>query len=346
MTDREIIATALDWARSGKRVALATVVATWGSSPRATGSRLAVDQDGRFIGSVSGGCVEGEILATAEEVIASGQPALREFGVSNAKAWSVGLACGGAIRIFVERIEDCDFLQSLIEDAGDGRDTATVIALESGERTRFDADLSPEAWLGAWDDPTRHALSTAAKKGNDALVETPRGLFFLELWRAPLRLAIVGAVHIAQALAPIATLAGYQVTLIDPRPAFADEARFPGARILAAWPEDVLPDFRLDSRTALVALSHEPRIDDPALMAALRSPAFYIGALGSRGSAEKRRARLRAQGAADEALARIHGPIGLAIGAATPAEIAIAISAELTGALRLAPKAAFRSVAE
>jgi xanthine dehydrogenase accessory factor len=342
MTDREIIATALGWARSGKHVALATVVATWGSSPRATGSRLAVDQDGRFIGSVSGGCVEGEILATAEEVIASGQPALREFGVSNERAWSVGLACGGAIRIFVERIENCDFLQSLIEDADAGRDAATIVALESGERIRFDAGLPPEAW----DDLTRHALSTAAEKGNDALVETPRGLFFVELWRAPLRLAIVGAVHIAQALAPIATLAGYQVTLIDPRPAFADKARFPGARILAAWPEDVLPEFRLDSRTALVALSHEPRIDDPALMAALRSSAFYIGALGSRGSAEKRRARLRAQGMADEALARIHGPIGLAIGAATPAEIAISIAGELTAALRLAPKAAIRSAAE
>ncbi|MDI9847788.1 XdhC family protein [Rhodoblastus sp. 17X3] len=342
MTDREIIATALDWARSGKRVALATVIATWGSSPRATGSRLAVDQDGRFIGSVSGGCVEGEILATAEEVIASGRPALREFGVSNEKAWSVGLACGGAIRIFVERIEECDFLQSLIEDAGAGRDAATTLALDSGERIRFDRDSAPEAW----DDLTRHAISTAAEKGDDALVETPRGLFFVELWRAPLRLAIVGAVHIAQALAPIAILAGYQVTVIDPRRAFADAARFPGARILAAWPDEALPDFRLDSRTALVALSHEPRIDDPALIAALRSPAFYIGSLGSRGSAERRRARLRAQGVDDEALARIHGPIGLAIGAATPAEIAIAIAAELTGALRLAPKAALRSAAE
>ncbi|WP_296713248.1 XdhC/CoxI family protein [Rhodoblastus sp.] len=342
MTDREIIATALDWARRGKRVALATVVATWGSSPRATGSRLAVDQDGRFIGSVSGGCVEGEILATAEEVIASGRPALREFGVSNERAWSVGLACGGAIKIFVERIEDCDFLQSLTDDASAGRDAVTVVDLDSGERTRFDVDASPEAL----DDLTRHAIATTAEKGNDALVETPRGLFFIEVWRAPLRLAIVGAVHIAQALAPIATLAGYQVTLIDPRSAFADATRFPGAKILAGWPDEVLPDLHLDSRSALVALSHEPRIDDPALMAALRSPAFYIGALGSRGSAEKRRSRLRAQGVADEPLARIHGPIGLAIGAATPAEIAIAIAGELTGALRLAPKAALRSAAE
>jgi xanthine dehydrogenase accessory factor len=337
MTDQDdIIATALDWARRGKRVALATVVETWGSSPRGIGSRLAVDEDGRFIGSVSGGCVEGEILATAEEVIASGRPALRAFGISNEKAWSVGLACGGAIKIFVERIEHADLMRSLIEGARAGRDAMTIVALDSGARSLFETG-SPRA---EWDDLTRHALGAAATRGNDALVETPAGLFFIEVWRAPLRLVIVGAVHIAQILAPIATLAGYDVTLIDPRAAFADESRFPGVKMLARWPDEALADFRLDGRSALVALSHEPRIDDPALIAALRSPAFYVGALGSLGSAEKRRARLRALGAPEAELARIHGPIGLPIGAATPAEIAIAIAAELTQALRLDPMAA------
>jgi xanthine dehydrogenase accessory factor len=336
----DILAQALDWARRGKRVALATVVATWGSSPRGVGSRLAVDEDGLFIGSVSGGCVEGEILATAEEVIAGGRPALREFGVSNETAWSVGLACGGSIRIYVERIESGDFLQDLIDGARAGREAITLVALDSGERILFDAESV------ALDDLTRHALREVAGQGNDALVETPRGLFFIEVWRAPLRLAIIGAVHIAQALAPIAALAGYDVTIIDPRIAFAGAQRFPGFKILAAWPDDALPEFRLDARTALVALSHEPRIDDLALIAALRSPAFYIGALGSRGSAEKRHARLRAQGIAENALARIHGPIGLAIGAATPVEIAIAIAAEMTGALRLAPKVLLGNAAE
>ena len=344
MNDRDdVIATALDWARRGRRVALATVVATWGSSPRGVGSRLAVDEDGRFIGSVSGGCVEGEILATAEDVIANGRPALREFGVSNEKAWSVGLACGGSIKILVERIEDCDLLQSLIDGARAGQDAVTLVALDSGQRMVVEAD-SP--LLAFRDDLTRHVLVAALARGKDALVETPHGLFFIEVWRARLRLAIVGAVHIAQALAPIAVLAGYDVTLIDPRPAFADERRFPGVRLLTGWPDDVLPDYGLNGRTALVALSHEPRIDDPALIAALRGSAFYIGALGSGGSAEKRRVRLRAQGVSDAALARIHGPIGLAIGAASPAEIAIAIAAEMTGALRLNPLAVVGSAAE
>ena len=344
MNDQDdITAEALDWVRRGKRVALATVVATWGSSPRGVGSRLAVDEDGHFIGSVSGGCVEGEILATAAEVIAAGRPALREFGVGNEMAWSVGLACGGAIKVFVERIEGADFLQGLIDGARAGRESVTLVALDSGERHLFEPELAAQA---AWDDLTRRTLFAVARQGKDALVETPLGRFFLEVWRPPLRLAIIGAVHIAQALAPIAALAGYDVTIIDPRSAFADEPRFPGFRMLAAWPGDVLPEFRPDARTALVALSHEPRIDDLALTAALRSPAFYIGALGSNGSAEKRRMRLRAQGFSEGELARIHGPIGLAIGAATPAEIAIAIAAEMTEALRLAPKAVLGSAAE
>jgi xanthine dehydrogenase accessory factor len=343
MDDRsDILATALGWARRGRKVALATVVATWGSSPRGAGSLLAMDENGLFIGSVSGGCVEGEILATAEEVLATGRSVLRRFGVSNEQAWSVGLACGGTISIFVERIERIELLQGLNENARAGQEALTLLDLDSGERFVFD----PEAPPADWDALTRQALVPAARQGKDVLVQTPRAKFFLEHWRGPLRLAIVGAVHIAQALAPIAALAGYDVTLIDPRGAFADPARFPGVKLISGWPEDVLADHRFNSRSALVALSHEPRIDDPALAAALNSPAFYIGALGSRGSADKRRQRLRGRGFPDSALARIHGPIGLAIGAANPAEIAIAVAAEMTEALRLDPKAALGRAAE
>ncbi|HUO55465.1 MAG TPA: XdhC family protein [Rhodoblastus sp.] len=337
----DIVAKALDWRRQGRGVALATVVSTWGSSPRGIGSRLAVDEDGQFIGSVSGGCVEAEILASAEDVIADGRPVLREFGVGDDKAWSVGLACGGAIKIFIERLEDLDLLQGLIDDAGAGREAQTLVVLETGARAHFD-----RAVQAIGDDLTRQALLAAARQGRDRLVDTPAGLFFLEHWRPPLRLLIVGAVHVAQALAPIATATGYDVTLIDPRAAFADPRRFPSAKLVNAWPDDVLPNLRLDARTALVVLSHEPRIDDPALIAALNSPAFYIGALGSRATAEKRRTRLRGLGFDDVALARVHGPVGLAIGAATPAEIAIAIAAELTETLRLAPVSALESAAE
>ncbi len=336
----EVLATALAWARQGRNVALATVVATFGSSPRPVGARLAVDAEGRFAGSVSSGCVEGEILATAEEVIAKGRPSLREFGASNERVWSVALTCGGTIRIFVERLAQIDELQDLLDQARSGREAATLLALDNGRRRPLDATLAD------WDEPSRRIALAAARAGEPALIETPRGAFFLEFWRPPLRLLVVGAVHIAQSLAPIATLAGYDVTVIDPRAAFADPQRFPGTRLARAWPEEVLAASPPDARTAIVALSHEARIDDPALRAALNSPAFYVGALGSRASAEKRRARLRAQGVAEAALARLRGPVGLAIGAGSPAEIAIAIAAEMTVALRLAPPALLEAAAE
>jgi xanthine dehydrogenase accessory factor len=326
----EVLAEALDWARHGQAVALATVVATSGSSPRPVGARLAIASSGRFAGSVSSGCVEGEILATAEEVIASGRPILREFGASPEGIWSVALTCGGAIRIFVERLAQADELQALLDQAHAGRDSATLLALEDGWRRPLDSTIA------GWDEPDRRAALAAARAGKCILIETRGGAHFLEFWRPPPRLLIVGAVHIAQSLAPMARLAGYDVTVIDPRAAFADPERFPGTRLKRAWPEEALAESPPDARTALVALSHEARIDDPALRAALASPAFYVGALGSCASAEKRRVRLRAQGVTESALARLHGPVGLAIGAATPAEIAIAIAAEMTEALRLA----------
>ncbi len=336
----EILEKALAWARQGRAVALATVVATSGSAPRPVGSRLAVDADGRFIGSVSSGCVEGEILATAEEVIVSGRPALREFGASDERAWSVALTCGGTIKIFVERLAQIDLLQTLLDRARVGDEAATVAALNSGRR------MSLAEALRDCDEFCRHALRAAARVGKTAMIETPRGMFFLEFWRPPPRLAIVGAVHIAQTLAPLALLAGYDVTVIDPRSAFADPERFPGVNLVVGWPAAVLSRHPPDARTAVVALSHEQRIDDPALVAALNGPAFYIGALGSRASAEKRRARLRALGFSEAAVARVRGPVGLAIGAATPAEIAIAVAAEMTGALRLAPSVALGAAAE
>jgi len=325
---REVLA----WARSGRKAALATVVSTWGSSPRAAGSRLAVDEFGHFIGSVSGGCVEGEVLANAAEVMETGKHTLLEFGVSDGNAWSVGLACGGAIKIFVEKIADPSAFEPIVRNLDRGEETAAAVDLDSGERVLYDNASLDGLYF---DKASRRALFTARARGLESLTETPGRKFFVEFWRPPLRLIIVGAVHIAQALAPIAAAAGYQVILVDPRSAFATPERFAGVELHREWPEDFFQSLRIDARCALVALTHEPRIDDPALIAALRSPAFYIGALGSRGSAEKRRARLRAQGFGESALARIHGPIGLSIGAASPPEIAIAIAAEMTAALRL-----------
>ncbi len=332
MDDRsKVVGEALGWARDGRRVALATVVSSWGSSPRPAGARMAVDETGHFVGSVSGGCVEGEVLATAAEVMAGGRPALLEFGVSDERAWSVGLACGGAISIFVEGLSNSVFFQPILEGLSHGRSSASLLALDSGERAPLDSDGFAHFDL---DEEGARAIRRALASGREGLVETSRGKFFLEFWRPPLRLFIVGAVHIAQALAPIARIAGYAVAIVDPRGAFATAERFAGFDLLAEWPEDVMPRVRLDESCALVALTHEPRIDDPALIAALRSPAFYVGALGSATTAEKRRKRLSAQGFGERSLSRIHGPIGLAIGAANPEEIAVAIAAEMTAALR------------
>jgi len=327
----KILSEAVAWRRSGRGVALATVVSTWGSSPRAVGSRLAVDDAGHFIGSVSGGCVEGEVLVAATEAMETGRPALLEFGVSDEKAWSVGLSCGGAIKVLVETIADPEFFARIIENLEHRRPTACVVAVESGRRTGLEHDLRS---LGL-DEQSCETLLASASEVRDKLVETPAGRFFVEFWRPPLRLFIVGAVHIAQALASIAATAGYDVTIVDPRTAFATPERFAGVKIEAEWPDSFFEKRPLDEGDALVTLTHEPRIDDPALIAALRSPAFYVGALGSRGSAEKRRQRLRGQNFGEDALERINGPIGLPIGAATPAEIAIAIAAAMTAARRL-----------
>jgi xanthine dehydrogenase accessory factor len=270
----------------------------------------------------------------------TGRPALLEFGVSDEKAWSVELSCGGAIKVLVETIADPQFFARINENLEHRRSTACVVAVESGRRTGLEHDLRS---LGL-DEQSCETLQASASEGRDKLVETPAGRFFVEFWRPPLRLFIVGAVHIAQALASIAATAGYDVTIVDPRTAFATPERFAGVKIEAEWPDSYFEKCPLDAGDALVALTHEPRIDDPALIAALRSPAFYIGALGSRGSAEKRRQRLRGQNSGEDALARINGPIGLPIAAATPAEIAIAIAAALTAARRLG-RAAIRSAA-
>jgi xanthine dehydrogenase accessory factor len=338
-----ILREALTWVCKGRKTALATVVSTWGSSPRAAGSRLAVDEAGHFVGSVSGGCVEGEVLAHAAEVMETGRPVLLDFGVSDGKAWSVGLACGGAIKVFIEKIADAAFFEPVIKSLDLGEALATALDLESGERLLLDGASLDRLYF---DKSSRRALFAAETHGAETMLEAAGRKFFVEFWRPPLRLIIVGAVHIAQALAPIAEAAGYRVILLDPRAAFATPERFAGFELRREWPQDFFRSFRLDARSALVALTHEPRIDDPALIAALRSHAFYIGALGSRGSAEKRRVRLRAQGFGEAALARIHGPIGLDIGAASPPEIAIAIAAEMTAALRLERAQSFGSAAE
>ena len=316
----DIPALALDWHRAGRGAALATVVETWGSAPRPVGSQLVIDREGAMEGSVSGGCVEGAVVIEGLEALEDGKARLREFGVSDDDAFSAGLACGGRIRVLVEPVGGSlaeATLAALVEARAGRRPVAYVLDLEA---------LSGGKVAGAGDYPDRFR---ADKSG----VEED-GRTFVAIHNPPLRIMVVGAVHIAQPLVGMARASGYDVTVIDPRPAFAAAARFPGQAILEDYPDEIMPGLGLDARTAVVTLTHDPKIDDPAIREALGSEVFYLGCLGSKRTHAKRVERLAAAGYSDDAIARIHAPVGLAIGARSPAEIAISVLAEITRVLR------------
>lgn len=318
----DIPAIALDWHRAGRGAALATVVETWGSAPRPVGSQLAVSAAGEIEGSVSGGCVEGAVVTEAQDALSTGRPRIVTYGVSDDNAFAVGLACGGTIRVLVEPVGAGqaelaeDLLADLVAARAARRPVAYVVDTESWTRR-----LAARA-----DFPDRFRTDRSGFEDD--------GATFVSIHNPPLRLLVVGAVHIAQALVPMARLAGFDPIVSDPRGAFAAGHRFPGEVIREAYADELFPEVGLDARTAVVTLSHDPRIDDPGLEAALASNVFYIGALGSTRTHAKRVERLAARGWPQDAIARIHAPVGLAIGARSPAEIAVSILAELTQALR------------
>ncbi len=330
-----VLAQAVRWTDEGRRVALATVTRTWGSAPRRAGSHMAVAGSGDFAGSVSGGCIEGAVIQAAMEVIESGVPRAMEFGITNEMAWEVGLACGGRIQIFVERVSSGDgagvaLLRRVREAQGEGRDVLLATRLADGRRFLMEAGETANA-LGV----AAPEVDAALRSAESRLAETPDGPVFLRPYARPPHLVIVGAVHIAQALVPMAVAAGFRATVVDPREGFATEGRFPGSTLVREWPDRAMARLKLDHRSAVAALTHDPKIDDPALLSALASDAFYVGALGSRKTQAARRERLAAAGCSAAALDRVRGPIGLSIGAKTPGEIALAALAEVVAALRL-----------
>jgi xanthine dehydrogenase accessory factor len=312
---------ARSWLDEHGRVAMATVVSTWGSAPVPVGGQLVVTVDDRFEGSVSGGCVEVDVLVEAADVMASGQPKLLEFGVSEETAWRAGLPCGGKIKVLVEPLTRADIamIDAIIE-ARRARETVVVMTrIADGKRQLYksgDGAMPPE-------------VASHLASGLIGLIETPDGEVFVQPLVAPLRIIVAGATHIGQVFAELARQVGYSVTVVDPRSAFATKERFgAAAAAMAEWPEASFDKLGLDARTVVVALTHASHIDDEALTAALRAPCLYIGALGSRGTHAKRLERLTAAGFTPEELQRIHAPIGLAIGAKGPAEIAVSILAE------------------
>lgn len=309
---------ALAWHDEGRGSVLATVVETWGSAPRRIGAQLVIAGDGEMQGSVSGGCVEGAVVLEAIEALEKGEQRLLEYGVSDGDAFAVGLACGGTIRILVEpvgKVLPDDLLRELVAARAARKPVAYEVSMKTGARRLVTSGYAP-----------RFAMD---RSGFEA-----EGEVFVGIHNPPLRLVIVGAVHIAQALVPMARIAGYDPVVVDPRGAFGSEARFPETRLVADWPDEALEEIGVDSRTALVLLTHDPKLDDPALHVALRSGCFYIGALGSTRTHAARVARLEKAGFDAADIARIHGPVGLDIGAAGPAEIAVSILGEMTRVLR------------
>jgi xanthine dehydrogenase accessory factor len=310
--------TALNWHQSGAGSVLATVVETWGSAPRRVGAQLAISGQGQIEGSVSGGCVEGAVIVEALEALEDGSQRMLEFGVSDEDAFAVGLACGGTIRVLIEPVGTVmpeDVLIELVAARAARVPLAYEVNLELGVRRLLHDGHA---------DRMRMDRSGFEEDGDT----------FVAVHNPPLRLIVVGAVHIAQALVPMARIAGYDPVLIDPRDAFGSAERFPGETIVQDWPDEAVAKLGLDTRTALVLLTHDPKLDDPALMAALNSEVFYIGALGSKRTHAKRVERLEAAGFGAQQIERIHGPIGLDIGAAGPSEIAVAVLAQMTAVLR------------
>ncbi len=309
---------ALAWHDAGKGAVLATVTETWGSAPRRVGSQLAISGEGEIEGSVSGGCVEGAVIVEALEALEAGEARNLEFGVSDGDAFAVGLACGGTIRILIEPVGSVmpeTLLRDLVHARAARKALAYVVNVASGAR-HLDSEGHQD----------RFRMDRSGFE--------PDGETFVAIHNPPLRLIVVGAVHITQALIPMARIAGYDPVIIDPRETFGSETRFPGETILHDWPDDAVESLGLDARTALVLLTHDPKLDDPALEKALRSGCFYVGALGSTRTHAKRVDRLTESGFDADEIAQIHGPIGLDIGAAGPSEIAVSIIAEMTKVLR------------
>ncbi len=280
---RDVLAEVDRWRAEGAPVALATVVATWGSAPRTVGGKMAITADRRIVGSVSGGCVEGAVVEAGSEILASGAPRLLKFGVADDTAWSVGLACGGAIEVFVEPLAEAIHLA--VGDALRPRSEPVAVATVLSGVARPAGSWPCSTTARRWERSTKPALGAARAalaEGRSRRLPHGDGELFVDVLMPSPRLIVVGGVHIAISLVRLAKELGYRTVLVDPREAFASAKRFPNVdEIVSAWPDEALARLALNAGTAVAVLAHDPKLDDPALRAALASPAFYVGALGS-----------------------------------------------------------------
>lgn len=322
-------------------IALATVIETWGSAPRKVGAKMAVRPDGAMVGSVSGGCVEGAVVEAAQKTLADGRPQLLEFGVADETAWAVGLACGGRIKIWVERLDTAvyPFIQQLISNDQAGA-CVTILSGPAelvGRKVAWDANGRFVGNLGVKTVEEAALAAAQQTKHSQQITLSEEITAFVDVYRPSPTLVMVGGVHIAIALTSMAKTLGYRTIVVDPRRAFGSQARFPHVdELIQAWPKQAFSQIELTGDTAVALLTHDPKIDDPALHVVLNSHAFYIGALGSRKTHAKRKQRLAETGFDAASIDRIHAPIGLDIGADNPEEIALAVMAEIVQAYRRA----------
>jgi len=327
---RELLTTIQEWIQTGStKVAVARVIKTWGSSPRPVGSIMLVNESGKIAGSVSGGCVEGAVAKVALEVLEKGKPRLLSYGVSNEDAWTVGLACGGKLDVFVEAVDfENDVAWKQILDSTINNQGSTLISRlsENDPLTALSNDINNEK------DKNLASFATLAfEERKHQLVEHEGAQYFIQTFpRKPL-LLLIGAAHITVDLVAQAQLFGFETVVIDPRGYFAENITFTQQpdSILNNYPSEVLDQFPLDAYTFVAVLSHDPKIDDDALKVLLKKPVAYIGALGSKKTHQKRIERLQEAGFSEKEISRIHAPIGVNINAKSAREIALSVISQI-----------------
>jgi len=329
---RDLFPQLQSWLNDDKPVALATVIKTWGSSPRPVGSGMGVTENGEIAGSVSGGCVESAVIDTALRVLKNGHPERLHFGVGDDLAWEVGLSCGGEIDIFIRKFDHHNL--EIWKKALSKMDSVGVALVLKGIEPYLGQDLileSPGSIQTQLPQGVIAALGDLAGEQGIHQIESSEieEVFIHRIQPSP-ELILVGGVHIAIPLASLAKTVGFDITVIDPRRLFSTEERFPDIkRLISDWPGKAFKEIEVTESTAIVMLTHDPKIDDPALEIALDSPAFYVGALGSKKTHQKRIERLILAGISPSKLDQIHAPVGLDLGGKTPPEIALGIMAEV-----------------
>jgi xanthine dehydrogenase accessory factor len=354
---REVLDDLLGWWRADQPVGMGTVVATWRSAPRPAGAAMLVGPDGTAVGSVSGGCVEGAVYETAQQVVDSGKPTLQRYGVSDDDAFAIGLTCGGILDVYVERVDRSTFPElgevadsvraaepvAVVTCVADACADTAGVASRVGQRLvvwseRTAGSLGLERLDAAATDDVRGMLASGrtgtVHYGHDGERRGDDLTLFVASYAPPPRMIVFGAIDFAAAVARVGSFLGYRVTVCDARPVFATRRRFPDAdEVVVAWPHRYLAGEaeagRVDERTVICVLTHDPKFDVPVLEVALRLPVAYVGAMGSRRTHDDRLVRLKEAGMTGEEIARLASPIGLDLGARTPEETAVSIGAEI-----------------